>query len=208
MEITHLGHSSFKIVGKDIVIVTDPFKEERVGLKFPKIDADVVTISHDHDDHNNLGSIRGEFICFDSPGEFEIKNVQIVGINSFHDETGGEERGANTIFSYEVDGMKICHLGDLGSDLSSDQIEKIDGVDILFVPVGGKYTIGPKAAIKAITGIGPKIVIPMHYKEGKMDELEPLENFLKEIGKEPKTSDKLKLTKKELPEELEYIILK
>lgn len=207
MEITHLGHSSFKIVGKEVTIVTDPFSPEDVGIPYPKTEADVVTVSHNHLDHNYLSGVKGSFICFDSPGEYEIKNVEIVGIESCHDEKKGEERGKSTIFSYEIDGLNICHLGDLGSDLDSGQIEKINGVDILFVPVGGKETIDTKKAVKVISEIEPKIVIPMHYKVGKKD-LEPVENFIKEMGKEPRQEEKLKIVKKDLPEEMEIVVLK
>ncbi len=206
MEITYFGRSSFKIQGKEITIITDPFNSEKssVGKPFPKVEADVVTISHDHDDHNYKNGIKGDFICFDSPGEYEIKNTEIIGINSSH----GEKYGINTIFVYKIDGINFCHLGDLGAELSSDQLEKINGVDILMVPVGGAgYTLDPKGASKVISEIGPKIVIPMHYQDGKK-ELEPVENFIKEIGKEPKIVDKFKIQKKDLPEELEVIIIK
>jgi L-ascorbate metabolism protein UlaG (beta-lactamase superfamily) len=207
MEILGLGHSAFKIIGKEITIVTDPFDPETVGFPFPKVEADVVTVSHSHSDHNFLKGVKGDFICFDSPGEYEIKNSEIVGIDSFHDDKNGSERGHNTIFSLEVDGIHICHLGDLGTSLSSDQLEKIDGADILIIPVGGVKVIDPKAAVKVISEIEPKIVIPVHYKEGKLTDFEPLEHFVKEIGKDPKKTDRLKIQKKDLPEQLEIYTL-
>lgn len=206
MEITSLGHSSFKIVGKEISIITDPFDQDKVGINFPKAEAAVVTVSHDHFDHNKIDALKGNFICFDSPGEYEIKNTEIVGIESSHDKSQGAERGLNTIFLYRVDGIKICHLGDLGTDLSSDQIEKIDGVDIVFIPVGGKYTIDAKEAAKIISEIDPKIVIPMHYRVGKMTDLDPVDNFLSEIGKQPQKTDRIKIQPKDLPENLEVIL--
>lgn len=208
MEISYLGHSSFKIVGKDISIVCDPYDSTKVGLTFPRTEADVVTVSHNHFDHNAINAVRGQFVCFDTPGEYEIKNAEIVGTASAHDEKNGAERGQNTIFSYEVDGINICHLGDLGCSLTSAQLEKIDGVDILMIPVGGKYTIDSKIAAKVISEIEPKIVIPMHFKAGKMTELDPLEVFLKEIGKTPKVTDRLKIQKKDLPEEMEVVTFK
>lgn len=207
MEITRFGRSSFKIQGRDITIVTDPFRDDSkstVGVKFPKVTSDVVTISHDHPDHNNTSGVKGDFVCFDSPGEYEIKNTEIIGVNSSH----GKEHGINTIFSYKVDGINICHLGDLGEDLSTEQLEKIDGVDILFVPVGGAgYTLDSKGAARVVTEIEPKIVIPMHYQDGKK-ELEPVENFVKVIGKTPKSVDTLKIQRKELPEDLAVYVLK
>ena len=207
MEIVHLGHSSFKIIGKNVIIVTDPFDSSEVGIPFPKSDADVVTISHSHKDHNNLEGIKGEYICFDSPGEYEIKTAEIVGVKGCHDEKDGSDFGENTIFDFEVDGINVCHLGDQGKDLSSDQLDKIDGVDILMIPVGGKYTIDAKLATKLISEIEPKIVIPMHYKLGKMIDLAPLEAFVKEIGMEPKKADRLKIQKKDLPETMELWVI-
>jgi L-ascorbate metabolism protein UlaG (beta-lactamase superfamily) len=208
MEIAYLGHSSFKIIGKDLNIVCDPYDSTKVGLTFPRTEADVVTVSHDHFDHNAINAVRGQFVCFDTPGEYEIKNAEITGTAAWHDDKNGAEQGSNTIFSYEVDGINICHLGDLGCALTSAQLEKIDGVDILMIPVGGKYTIGAKEAVKVIAEIEPKIVIPMHFKAGKMTDLESLDTFLKEIGKTPKTSERLKILKKDLPEEMEVVVLK
>lgn len=208
MEITYLGHSAFKIIGKDVSIICDPFDPENVGLTFPKIEADIVTVSHNHSDHNNLKGVRGDFVCLDSPGEYEIRNSEIIAIDSFHDDKKGEERGHNTIFSFVVDGIHICHLGDLGHLPTTEQLEKIDGVDILMCPVGGVKHIDPKTAAKVISEIEPKIVIPMHFKAGKKTEFEPLENFLKVIGMTPKTVDKLKLQKKDLPEQMELVIFK
>jgi L-ascorbate metabolism protein UlaG (beta-lactamase superfamily) len=208
MEILHLGHSSFKLIGKNVTIVTDPFESDWVGIPFPKTEANVVTISHEqHGDHNNRAGVKGEFICFDSPGEYEIKTAEIRGIPGCHDDKDGSERGDNTIFTYEVDGIKICHLGDQGKDLSSDQLDKVDGVDILMVPVGGKDTIDYKAAAKVVSEIEPKIVLPMHYKVGKLTELDDLDKFIKEVGIDPKKADRLKIQKKDLPEAMEVWVI-
>lgn len=202
IEISSLGLSSFKISGKEITIVCDPFYDEAVGLKFPKVEADVVTVSHDHKDHNNRSAVRGSFVCFDSPGEYEIKGAEITGVPSYHDDKQGAERGANTIFVFEIDDLKLCHLGDLGSELSGDQLEQIDGIDILFVPVGGKYTIDAKKAARVVTDINPKVVIPMHYRVGNRDELDPVDLFLKEIGKEPIRVHDVKIKAKDLGDDL------
>ncbi len=208
VEITSLGLSSFKITGKTASIVCDPYLDSAVGLRFPRVEADIVTISHDHSGHNNRGGVKGEFICFDSPGEYEIKETEITGIKSYHDQSKGVVRGQNTIFVYEVDDIKICHLGDLGHDLDSEQIEKIDGVDVLFIPVGSKVVLDAKQAAKVISAIAPKIVIPMHYKVGNRSDLEGVDIFLKEIGKDPKRVIELKIkSAKDLPEDLEIFIL-
>lgn len=207
VEVISLGHSSFKFIGKTISVICDPFHEEAVGLKFPRIEANVVTISHEHKDHNNEEGVRGEFICFDSPGEYEIKGAEIIGIKSFHDENKGADRGLNTIFVYEIDGIKLCHLGDLGHELTSEQIEKIDGIDILFIPVGDTTTVDAKKAAKVISAVGPKIVVPMHYKVGKKTNLDSVNVFLREMGKDPKRVSELKIKEKELPEDLEIYVL-
>jgi len=207
VEIINLGHASYKFSGKKLTIICDPYSEKLVGMNFPRVEADVVTVSHQHEDHNNKEAIRGDFICFDSPGEYEIKGAQIVGVKSFHDNQKGAIRGLNTIFVYEIDDIKICHLGDLGHELDVEQIEKIDGIDVLLIPVGGEFTIDAKTATKVISSIGPKIVIPMHYKNNKMTQLDSVEIFLKELGKEAKMVSDLKLKKKDLPENLEVYIL-
>lgn len=207
VEIINLGHASFKLSGKTISIVCDPFKESVLGLKFPKVEADVVTVSHEHEDHSNRTGVKGDYICFDSPGEYEIKGAEIVGIKSYHDDKMGAERGLNTIFVYKIDDVKICHLGDLGHELTPEQIEKIDGIDVLIIPVGGKYTIDAKQAAKVISAIGPKIVIPAHYKAGKMTDLDPVDEFVKEMGTEPKKVSDLKVKQKELADTLEVYIL-
>ena len=160
----------------------DPF-DPSIGLKMPALDVDVVLSTHDHEDHNNIHACKGAF-AVTGPGEYEIKDVSIQGLSSFHDEVEGKERGKNTIYVIDVEGMRLCHLGDLGQDeLSSDQVGKIGNVDILFVPVGGVYTIGSKAAAKIISQIEPRIVIPMHYLlPGLKFKLNKVEEFLKEMG--------------------------
>ena len=206
IEIVSLGLSSFKISGKEISVVCDPYHDDAVGLKFPKVEADVVTISHNHSDHNNQDGVRGQHICFDAPGEYEIKGAEIVGIKSYHDEKEGKERGLNTVFVFEIDDLKLCHLGDLGHDLSSEQIEKIDGIDVLFIPVGGHVTIDAKKAARIVAEIGPKIVIPIHYQIGTRRDLDPVELFIKEIGKEPKIVTDIKIKPKNLGDDLELYV--
>lgn len=206
VEIVALGHSAFKLIGKEISVICDPFADDFVGMKLPKLEANVVTISHEHPDHNNRAGVKGDFICFDSPGEYEIRGAEIIGIQSYHDENKGADRGLNTIFVFSIDDLQLCHLGDLGTELSSEQIERIDGVDVLFVPVGGKDTIDAKKAARVVADIGPKVVIPMHYGNAKLG-LDGVEHFLSEIGKEPKRVSEIKLKKKDLAEDLEVYLL-
>lgn len=209
MEINYLGQSCFKIGSKDITIVIDPFDEEKLGFKLPRLEADVVLVSHKHFDHNNVAKIKGNPVILDGQGEYEIRGNIFKGISSFHDDVQGKERGENTIFRFEVEGIKICHLGDLGqATITSEQLEEIDGVDVLLIPTGGTYTIGPKEATVIAAQIEPKIIIPMHFKSKKMAELASREDFLKEMGEEsPEKLSKLKINAKDLPQETKVIVL-
>lgn len=205
MFISYLGHSCFKIQDKvssdGVTLVTDPFNKS-LGLKVPNFEADIVTVSHAHEDHSNTDSLRGSPFVVDAPGEYEIKGVMIQGVESFHDDKKGAERGANIVFRIEVDGISIAHLGDLGHVLSDEELEQLGVIDILLIPVGGKDALDAKRAVEVVNQIEPRIVIPMHYKlpETKID-LDSVEKFVKELGVEPKREEKLKMNKKDLPQE-------
>lgn len=209
MEIIHLGHSSFKIKGKQATLVTDPFSPQMTGLKFPQVSADIVTISHQHDDHNKASLVNGAPQVFSGPGEYEVKGVKILGVSTFHDSSQGAERGKNTVYQIKMDGLTLVHLGDLGHKLETEEVEALNGVDILLVPVGGVYTLDGKGAVQVVGQLEPRIVIPMHYQvTGLKFELEAVDKFLKELGKEGVVPQpKLTITKDKLPEELEVIIL-
>ena len=213
MIITWQGHSCFKIqdkMGTDgVTLVTDPFDKE-TGLKVPNFEADIVTVSHDHHDHNNVGALRGTPFVIECAGEYDYKGILVEGIDSFHDDKKGEERGANIIYRIEVDDISVAHLGDLGTVLDNTQLEKLVGTDVLLIPVGGKYTLDAKKAVEVISQIEPRIVIPMHYKTDglKIDDLDPIDKFIKEIGLTPSYEEKLKISKKDLPvEDMELVIL-
>ncbi len=135
MEIIYLGHSAFRLKGKTASVVTDPY-DETVG-KFPKeVEADVVTVSHGHFDHNAVSKIRGNPFVVDSPGEIEVKGVSVVGVATHHDDKMGEERGGNTVFVIEMEGLRVVHLGDLGHKLTAEQLAEIGPVDMAMLPVG------------------------------------------------------------------------
>lgn len=212
MIITWQGHSCFKIqdkVGSDgVTVVTDPF-DKKIGLKVPSFEADIVTVSHQHHDHNNIGALRGNPFVIDSPGEYDRKGVLIEGIDSYHDLKTGGERGANTIFRIELDDISLVHLGDLGHALDNNQLERLSGTDILLIPVGGKYTIDAQQAVEVISQIEPRIVIPMHYKTKDLElDIEGVDKFIKAIGLTPTYEEKLKISKKDLPQEdMELVIL-
>jgi len=217
MEITYLGHSCFRIKGKKNIIVTDPFNED-VGFKMPRVTADIITISHHHQDHNNVSAVKGttkrrEPFVVDGSGEYEISEVSIFGIASYHDKSSGAKRGENTIYLISLDGLRLAHLGDLGHKLTETQLEELNGVDVLFIPVGGTFTIDDNEAIEVVAQIEPRIIIPMHYKTADM---KPdfgikltVDDFLKAIGEEAnKAKEKLDISKDKLPEEREIVVLK
>ncbi|MCH7492549.1 MBL fold metallo-hydrolase [Patescibacteria group bacterium] len=210
MYITWHGQACFKIQGKETVIITDPY-ENKIGLKLPRLNGAIVTVSHDHYDHNNITAIGGDPFVISIPGEYEVQGIFIQGLTSWHDNKEGADRGKNTIFIFEIEEIKIAHLGDLGTTLSDQQLEKLERIDILLIPVGGTYTIDAKQAAAVVSQIEPRIVIPMHYKiPGLNIKLQNAEPFCNEMGvKKNEAEDKLKITKKELPaEETKVILLK
>ena len=215
MYIQYLGHSCFKLSGKDskgenVNIIIDPFGKD-YGLKVPNVEADIVTVSHQHKDHDNIAAVRGNPHVVDTAGEYEVKDVFIQGIDSFHDDKEGKERGGNIIYRISIEDIVITHLGDLGQILDHKQVEKLEGTDVLLIPVGGKYTLDAKKAVEVINQIEPRLVIPMHYKVKDLRvDINGVEPFIKEIGMKPQyVEDKLKVNKKDLPqEEMELIVFK
>lgn len=191
-------------------IVIDPF-DEATGLKLPNLSADILLVSHDHHDHNNIDGVKGTPFLIEGPGEYEVKGVFVQGIQSFHDDVQGKEKGGNTIYVFEAEDMRFCHLGDLGQkQLTDEQLEKIDTVDVLMIPVGGNYTIDSPAAQKIISQIEPKIVIPMHFALPKLkEELDDISKFLKTMGKNEITpQDKFVVKTSTLPKDgMEIIVL-
>lgn len=212
MDITFLGHSSFKIKGKSASLVTDPFDPKMLGIKFPAVEAEIVTISHHHNDHNNVSLVEGVRKVVDGPGEYEINGISIIGIASYHDDSKGEKRGKNTIYSIEVDGLKIVHLGDLGHKLSEDMIKEIGETDVLMIPVGGEFTIGPKEAVEIVRAINPTVVIPMHYQIPGLNKeifakLAPVESFLSELNIKVEKLPKLVIKEGSLVAEDQKVVL-
>lgn len=217
MMITWLGHSCFKIEekveGRPVVILTDPYDQETTGLRLPKIRADIVTISHAHGDHANgdavLGVEKERPLIFDRPGEYEAGGVFVQGIGAYHDKKEGAERGKSTMFRISMGGLNLLHLGDLGTELSDQQLSLIGDIDILFVPVGGKYTIDAAEAAEVTRQIEPRLVIPMHYKiPGLTLDIAGVDAFKKQMGNGASAEAKLKVNKKDLlAEETRLVIL-
>ena len=169
MKIKWLGQASFVITSDTgIKIITDPYVAGG-DLSYGEIkeSADIVIVSHEHSDHNNVASVRGTPEVVKKATTVDIKGVGFKGIPCYHDDAGGKLRGNNTIFCFEVDGIRICHLGDLGHQLSAQQVAELGKVDILLIPVGGYYTIDAKAATQVCSQLKPKVILPMHYKTEK-----------------------------------------
>ncbi|MBI2612124.1 MBL fold metallo-hydrolase [Candidatus Gottesmanbacteria bacterium] len=213
MEITHIGHASFRLRGKDGAVMTDPYDSSMVGLSYPKLSATIVTISHNHDDHNKANLIEGNPLIISGPGEYESGGIKVYGISTFHDGEKGTKRGQNTVYRIEIDGISVIHLGDLGHKLIDSQVDSLDGVDVLLVPVGGEFTLDAKDAAEVVSQLEPKIIIPMHYNKKELNQkffaaLSGVDAFLKEMGKTGITSQpKLSLTKEKLPVEPTVVVL-
>lgn len=179
MKIKWLGHSSFLLTeSTGISVLTDPFDPEMVGYGFSAPKVDIVTVSHGHADHNYVKGVKSCKQVYDASGKFEYEGrVHITGIQSFHDDEEGALRGKNTIYKIGMDGVNVCHMGDIGEPCSPELIERLLPVDVLMIPVGGNYTIDAELAKEYVDRLMPEIVIPMHYKikhcELDIDKVEP-----------------------------------
>lgn len=164
MKITWLGHSSFLLEeSTGTTIVTDPY-HPYVGYEMPKVDADIVTVSHAHNDHCYVSNVGGNPTVLNRAGAYEIGGVHILAQRSYHDDQKGAQRGNNLIFKYRMDGVDVCHMGDIGEDCNPVLVESIMPINVLLIPIGGNYTIDAEMAKEYVDRIMPDIVIPMHYK--------------------------------------------
>jgi L-ascorbate metabolism protein UlaG (beta-lactamase superfamily) len=208
MDITWLGHSCFRIKGSRATVVTDPYPPD-LGYSLGKPTAHIVTVSHQHPNHVYVQGVGGEPRLITGPGEYEIRDVLVIGVATFHDAEKGRNRGKNTVYLMEIDEVAVCHLGDLGHVLTADQVEEIGNVDVLLLPVGGVSTITAPIAAEVVRQLEPKAVVPMHYKTPAISwELESVERFLKEIGvKQLEPQPKLSFTKSSLPASTQVFLL-
>ena len=208
MEIDWFGHACFRLRGRDGTVITDPYSKD-IGLSFARPRGDIVTISHDHPGHSFAKGVKGDPKVIDGPGEYEIKNVFVTGVPTYHDKKGGKERGANTVYVFDIDGMTICHLGDLGHVPTQPQAEALGNVDVLLIPVGGVSTIGASEAAEIVSMLEPQIVIPMHFMHPELKfKLDPVAKFFKEMGiKQSDPVASLKVTKDALSGETQVILL-
>ncbi len=186
MKIEWLGHSSFKLTeSTGISLVTDPFNAEEVGISFPEVEADIVTVSHDHFDHNCTGAVKEYKMLVNTPGDHGVDGVDIFGFKSYHDDKKGLLRGKNVVFRIRMDGVEVCHLGDIGEELSPMLAELIGSINILLIPVGGRYTIDAAEAKEYVDRLMPDVVIPMHYMmDGYRTQFDELDEFLDLFPKE------------------------
>ncbi len=213
MIIEYLGHSCFKLTeSTGTCVVCDPYSEETVGYAMPKVTADAGTGSHHHDDHDFIANVGGNPVIIDKESSFDLPGVEINSVKSFHDGNRGKKRGENVIFKFRMDGIDICHLGDLGEACSLDLIETILPVNVLLIPVGGNYTIDAEMAKEYVDRIMPEIVIPMHFrtKDSKID-IDKLDGFLNLFDGdciEEKEESSLELSRSDLTEETKIIVLR
>ncbi len=208
MDITWLGHSCFRLKGKEVTVITDPCHPS-LGYPLSRLQADIVTLSHFHPGHCYTEAITSEFREIKGPGEYELGGIFITGIATWHDAAQGEKLGKNTVYLLEMDGMALCHLGDLGHLPSPALIEDMGDIDILFLPVGGVSTIGSSTAAEIVRRLTPKVVIPMHYKTAALTaDLEPVDKFLKEMGiKEKVSQPKLSVNRSNMPTSTQIVVL-
>ncbi len=210
MKIRYLGHSCFRLTeSTGTSIVTDPYGD--VGFDMPKVSADAVTVSHSHYDHNNVRAVSGNPVIFEKEGQYEIGGVGVTAVKTWHDSENGAARGENLIFKFRMDGLEICHLGDLGEECSSALIEMLLPVHVLLIPVGGTYTIDAEQAKEYVDRIMPSIVIPMHYKTKGLDlDIDKVDEFLDLFDKdeiEDLEECEIELSRDDISEESTKIVL-
>ncbi len=213
MKIKWLGHSSFMITSDTgTKIITDPY---HAGGRFIygeiKESADIVTVSHEHGDHNNVAAVGGNPKVLKETAPVEIKGIKFNGIPTYHDDAGGSKRGSNVIFCFEVDGIRVCHLGDLGHQLGDKEVAALGKVDILLIPVGGNFTIDAKLAADTCRKLNPKVVMPMHYRNERCPEfpVAGVEDFLS-IMKKARQEDtsEVEFKRGKLPATTQIVVLK
>ena len=206
MKIIWHGHSCFEVSDK-VTVVIDPHDGKSLGIKTPSVRADILLISHDHFDHNCSRIVKGDFVTLREPGKKELKGVKVQGLPAYHDDAEGTKRGKVTLFRFEIGGIRFCHCGDLGQDLSDQQVQALGKVDVLFVPVGGVFTLDGAGAQRLVDRLQPKVVVPMHFRIGGLSlSIQTVDGFLAGIpeNKVRRVGNEVELEKEDLPEDTEY----
>lgn len=208
MDMTWLGHACFRMRGREGVVLTDP-PDPKSGHAIPRTEAGLVTMSHDHPGHASLRSVAGEPVVLRGPGEYEVREVLVTGVGTFHDDEKGALRGRNTVFTIRLDDLLICHLGDLGHSLPAADLERIGDVDIALVPISGPDTnLSAARAAEIVHQLEPKVVVPMAYDPDDTKKDTPFQRLLHELGVKDLTPvAKLSVTRTTLPENLQVVAL-
>jgi len=207
MEIKWFGHSCFRVKGKNTALIFDPYTPGSTGYVMGNLSADAVAISHDEPTANYDFVIEGSRKTINGPGEYEIGDAIIMGIATARDSANGATKGKNTVYCAEIDEISICHLGDLGHDFTSDQLDNVGQVDVLMLPIGG--SLGVKSAVVMVHKLQPMVVLPMHYGSSQNGyRYTPVKDFLREFGAEDIPSQpKLNLSKNSMPLSMQIILL-
>jgi len=208
MDMTWLGHACFRMRGREGVVLTDP-PDPKSGHAIPRTEAGLVTMSHEHAGHASLRSVAGEPVVLRGPGEYEVHDMLVTGIGSFHDDEKGAERGRNTVFAIRLDDLVICHLGDLGHALPAVDLEKLGDIDIALVPISGPdVNLSAARAAEIVHQLEPKVVVPMSFDPDDKKKDTPYARLLHELGvKELEFVSKLSVTRSSLPENLQVVAL-
>ena len=212
MKLQWLGHSSFRLEeSTGTSVVTDPY-HSYIGIEMPEVTADVVTVSHKHDDHSYVGAVKGNPMIIDTVGYFDVKDsIGILGIETNHDEVDGEKRGKNIIYKYRIDGIDVCHMGDIGEECTPELAEAIGPVNILLIPVGGEYTIDADIAKDYVDKLMPDMVIPMHYRTRGVDlDIDKVDAFLRHFEDEmieEIEDDTIEITRSQFDDEYTRVVV-
>jgi L-ascorbate metabolism protein UlaG (beta-lactamase superfamily) len=214
MKIQWLGHACFLITSDDGTrIITDPYEPGAFGLGYDPVgaEADIVTVSHDHADHNDVGAVKGKPQVVSGAGSHEAKGVRFKGVPTYHDPSSGSQRGANVMFCFALDGVNVCHVGDLGHDLDDRAVTEAGPIDVLLIPVGGNFTIDAAEANRVCERLKPKIIIPMHFQNERCPNF-PVKGVDDFVAMRPavKRLDGSEVTvrKEDLPAAVETVVLR
>jgi len=209
MKIQWLGHACFLLTSSSGVrVLTDPF-DPSVGYPVPSVEADIVTTSHQHSDHNYTQAVKGAFQLINSAGSYSVKGIDVLGVDTFHDDAGGAKRGKNLIFRFTIDGLTVAHCGDLGHPLSPEQAQAVGPVDVLIVPVGGYYTIDALTAKGVAEQLKARLTVPMHFKTPVMDfPITTVDPFIEAMGGAQRAgTTEIEVTRASLPAQAGVIVL-
>lgn len=205
MKIKWFGQSSFLLTSHEGTrILIDPYYRF-LGYRMPRVEADIVAVTHNHRDHNQIQAATGNYLLVNQPLDYVKGDVSIKGVRTFHDKQGGAKRGDNIVFVFQTDDLTICHCGDLGHLLTSEQIRDIGKIDILIVPVGGKMTLNGPEAAQVMRQLQPAITIPMHYRTKALGVVgmilfDKVDEFLSAAGQNISEVKELDISKERLPD--------